>query len=272
MNKKEINEIVKNKDLIIKQKKANMKEADVISIKDISTIDVIKKKSMNKNQVEVTAVINTTNLFDRSGDVHIDGLWNKSLKESRGIMHLQEHEMKFDKVIADGSDLRAYAIKIAWSELGFNFDGFTEALIFESIVKRSRNEFMMNQYAEGNVKNHSVGMQYVKMFLAVNDKDYKEEFALWNKYYDDIANKDDVDDSGYFFAVTEAKVIEGSAVLAGSNWATPTRSVKQFNINEHIEPDNTTQSDKALFIEPSRYTLDQKAAMQTIFKLTKFNF
>jgi hypothetical protein len=52
-----------------------------------------------------------------------------------------------------------------------------------------------------------------------------------------------------------------------ANEKTPTIEVKEG------EPKIITpELNRALFIEPSRYTLDQKAAMQTIFKLTKFNF
>ncbi|MDN5487073.1 MAG: hypothetical protein L0G14_01345, partial [Lactococcus lactis] len=42
----------------------------------------------------------------------------------------------------------------------------------------------------------------------------------------DIINKEDVDSYGYFFAVVEQKIIENSAVLKGSNPATPTISVE----------------------------------------------
>ncbi|KKK49589.1 hypothetical protein LCGC14_3133520, partial [marine sediment metagenome] len=42
-----------------------------------------------------------------------------------------------------------------WSELGFDFEGQTQALVFESTIKKERNEFMFKQYAKGFVKNHS---------------------------------------------------------------------------------------------------------------------
>ena len=265
MNKDEIAELVKNKALHIKQKKANMKVADGVYIKDTSTIETVKKKSTNKNQVEATVVINTTNLFDSHDDVHINGLWNKSLKETRGLIHLQEHQMSFDKVISDGDDLKAHTVKVTWAELGYDFEGSSEALIFDSTIKRDRNEFMMLQYNAGNVKNHSVGMQYVKMELAVNDKDYKDELATWDKYYDRIANKSDVDEAGYFWAITEAKVIEGSAVLSGSNWATPTLEVK------NIEPGQPTRNKyEAMFNEPSTGTQFTGEEIDNIYKQLKF--
>lgn len=68
--------------------------------------------------------------------------------------------------------------------------------------------------------------------------------------------------------IYEYKMFEISTVTTWSaNEKTPTIEVKEGE-PKIITPELNT----ALFIEPSRYTLDQKAAMQTIFKLTKFNF
>jgi len=84
---------------------------------------------------------------------------------------------------------------------------------------------MFRQYANNYVTNHSVGMRYVKIFLAVNDAEYIEENEVWNRYINSIVNAEIAIEKGYFYAVTEAKVIEGSAVPVGSNHITPTRSV-----------------------------------------------
>jgi len=81
---------------------------------------------------------------------------------------------------------------------------------------------MYKEYKANRVKNHSVGMQYVNIELALNDEEEKDEFATWNKYIDSIANREEVEQKGYFWAVKEAKVIEGSAVPIGSNRITPT--------------------------------------------------
>jgi hypothetical protein len=102
-------------------------------------------------------------------------------------------------------------------------------LMFDSVVTPTENKAMYERYVNGKVKNHSVGMGYVKIFLAVDstDKWFAEEKEIYDKYINEIANKSDVDDYGVFFAVTEAKLIEGSAVLMGSNWATPTMSIEE---------------------------------------------
>ena len=242
--------LVTNKDMITAQRKAQMKYADAV----ICNVELEESRMVNKakpddeddmpnpDEMMAKVVINTTNLMDSHSDVHLKGIWNKSLKENRNIMHMQEHGNKFTDVIAMGEDLKAYTKTFTWDKLGYGFEGNTEALVFESKVRRDRNPMMFDQYKKGYVNNHSVGMVYTKIEMAVNDKDYKEEFAAWNKYYPEIANKEIADNQGYFFAVKEAKVIEGSAVLRGSNYATPTLSVKEFE----GQPEQSTEKE----IEP----------------------
>lgn len=173
-------------------------------------------------EIKVKVVMNTTNLLDSHGDVHIKDIWKRTLSHSNRKLHLQEHKREFDKVISD--DAEAYVSTVKWKTLGYEFEGSTQALLFNSTVKQSRNPLMFTQYKNGWVKQHSVGMQYVDIFMCMNTeeqwaKEYKES---WDKYYPLVANKEDADARGYFWAVTEAKLIEGSAVLLGSNWATPT--------------------------------------------------
>lgn len=247
--------LVENKDILIAQKKAVKKEVDCGII--VNPIIVKDKKEANKQEeniidpvnldsLKVVVIINTTNFLDKHGDVHLPGIWNKSLSENKMIMHLQEHEMEFDKIISDGEDLKAYVKNYTWAELGYNYTGITEGLTFESNIRRKRNEFMLNQYANGWVKNHSVGMYYVKMDFAINDEEYPNEYEAWNKYYPQIANKELADEKGYFWYVLEAKIIEGSAVPIGSNSATPTldNGIKiqpEQSTELKIEPDTSTQ-------------------------------
>ncbi len=265
-NKEEqIKFIVENKDVLIAQKKAEFKKADgFLYVHAIDKDGKIKANKANEpidvtniDELKVTAIINTTNLMDNHRDVHMPGIWKKSLQENKMIMHLQEHSMRFAGIIAEGNDLKAYTKFYKWSELGFEFEGDTQALVFESTVKKSRNEFMFEQYAKGFVKNHSVGMRYMKLLLAVNDESYGVEFEAWEKYYPKIVNKEEADGRGYFYVVKEAKVIEGSAVPLGSNFATPTLNnnkvdeletqIKELRkivdkLNEsQTEPDNSTQ-------------------------------
>lgn len=253
-----IDEIVKNKAQLISLKKQQFKQADSVSHfvglvqKDES---VVKAESgsvsiEDATQIKAQLVINTTNIMDSHGDVHIPGLWTKSLQESKSPYLLQEHQMKFDKIISD--DVKAIAKYIDWSELGFDYNGKTQALVFNSNIYKGRNLFMFEQYANGYVKEHSVGMRYVKLELAVNDERYEEEYKVWKKYIDSIVNREHAESVGYFWAVLEAKMIEGSAVVMGSNRATPTLNIDIKDIGAVTdtptnEPGNTTQEqpDKA---------------------------
>lgn len=232
--------LIDNEKTLIAQKKYEIKRADAVFHSGILETDKgrtikanIGAPLSNKTELEVTSVINTTNWYDSHGDVHVNGLWKKSLSESKGLYLLQEHQLSFKGIISD--EVRAYTKSISWRTLGVPKDGYTEALVFESKVKQSRNGYMFEQYRDGFVKNHSVGMRYVTIDLAINDDEYPAYKALWDKYAGEIANKDEVEEAGYFWAVTQAKVVEGSAVPIGSNVITPTESVK------NIEPPAGTQ-------------------------------
>lgn len=245
-----------NKPSLISLKKSIEKRADSINYVNSINSDLTANKEENGTQTEVEklqvkVIINTTNFIDSHNDLHINGIWNKSVSDNanKGFLHLQEHDRDFDKVISDNA--KGYVESITWKSIGLPYSGKTEALIFDSIIEKKRNEFMFKQYSNGWVKNHSVGMRYVKIDLAINsesewDKDEKE---LWDKYYPVVANKEVADERGYFWVVSEAKIIEGSAVVMGSNSATPTISVENKpeadNItSEQEEPSSDTQTDK----------------------------
>ena len=224
-----------NRDKLIAQKKAVMKKGDcpvIISPVIVHEPKIATKKAAGEiiepediKSLNVEVVINTTNFMDSHDDVHLPGIWNRSLQNNKMLMHLQEHRsMEFSKIIADGDELKAYTKTFSWKELGYDYKGNTEALIFESEILRKRNEYMMLQYANEWVRNHSVGMYYVKLDIAINDEDYPNEYEAWEKYYPEIANSELPDEKGYFWYVMEAKLIEGSSVPLGSNIATPTIS------------------------------------------------
>ena len=251
--------LIENKEDLIYAKKAETKFEDSLGDHSINYVQsdfskgeigfvTIKNTDGEVTEIEVRSIINTTNYLDSHCDVHIPGLWNRSIKNNTNIKMLQEHQMRFDKVIADKDDLDVSLKEYEWKDLGYNVEGKTQALVFDATVKESRNQFMFDQYKNGNVDQHSVGMRYVQIKLAVNsDKDsHKNEKEVWDKYYSDIANKEEAEKAGHFWAVIEAKAIEGSAVLLGSNQITPTlaRSNKEHQEGEQTPPDNESQEQK----------------------------
>lgn len=239
--------LIENKGSIIAQKKMQTKEADTVSFVISNNVSKAEHIPSNASKMNAKLVINTTNVMDSHSDVHLKGIWNKSLKEQRNLMLLQEHQMKFDKIISD--DVKASVDVMTWKELGSGLEGNTEALIFDVGIDK-RNSFMFGQYAKGYVKNHSVGMRYVKIDMAIDssEKWAVEEKEVWDKHIDEVANRKDAEEQGFFFAVSEAKIIEGSAVPIGSNTITPTISteaVKDTSKNEadanHFDVSNAIQ-------------------------------
>lgn len=225
--------LCENKKLIIAQKKAVIKEADslpyygTIETENKEVIKAVNYETLKDSKfIKVVAVSNACNYYDSHGDVSIKGSWNRTAKNTKDGFHLQEHQMKFDKMISN--NVKFTVESKTWKDLGYPYDGETDCLVMYSEVDKEDNEYMFKQYIKGKVKNHSAGLRYVDVEFAINSEaDWaKEEKAVWDKYYPSIVNKEDVDERGYFLAVKEQKIIENSAVLKGSNPATPTISVE----------------------------------------------
>ena len=241
-------ELIENKKLIIAQKKSVMKHADSLPYHNTvenENKEVIKAEKITNlddvNSIKVVAVSNACNYFDSHLDVSINSSWNRTAKNTKEGLHLQEHQMRFDKLISDNVLFKVE--NKTWKDLGFNYEGSTECLVMYSTVEKETNPFMFDKYVKGKVRNHSSGLRYVNIEMAVNNNaDWaKDEKAVWDKYYQSIVNKEDVDQVGYFYAVTEQKIIENSAVLKGSNPATPTISVESAD-GTSAKTENTDNS------------------------------
>jgi len=241
-NKEELfSALRENKSTLIAQKKMITKESDsLIHYVEAEEKNLEANKADNYQDIDISKikaklVINTTNIMDSHSDVHLKGIWTKSAKEQKNVMLLQEHQMKFNSIIS--SEVNTSVKTMSWKSLGFDFEGNTEALIFDTEISKERNSFMFEQYYKGYVKEHSVGMRYVKLDLAINSKNEfdKKEKEIWDKYIDEIVNKEVAEAQGYFWAVTEAKIVEGSAVVKGSNFATPTISIEAVKEDTPIE-------------------------------------
>jgi ribosomal protein L37E len=171
-------------------------------------------------------VISTTNYLDSHGDVHINGCFKKTVQEQQGkILYCKDHNISVDTIIAWQSDVEMMVAELPFSELGKEYSGSAECLIFkiekEALVESESIEDIIDN---NRPVQNSIRMQYVNFVTCIDDKrpEYKVEKANWDKYYKMIANKADADLMGYFWAVTELKIRdEGSMVVKGSNDATP---------------------------------------------------
>lgn len=169
-------------------------------------------------------VVNSANYLDSHKDVHLDGNWNKSVKESQGKCYLVfDHSLKRGDVIAMKKDIEMLTAKLPWSSLGKNYEGETYCLVYKVEKTKIVNKEAKEWLESGHELEASVRMQYVKIDMAFNsnDADYVKEKLVYDEVYPLIANKADFKDLKYFFSVREAKnVLESSLVLFGSNGAT----------------------------------------------------
>jgi len=209
-------------------KKSAIKYADCISFMPTEEKGEANKAKYpyendeEKGVLKRTIVLNTYNWLDSHGDVHLTGTFGKSISE-RGnkIPHLHDHVFQLEARV--GKPIAFYEKEISWRELGASKTGMTTALFMESEVRRSYNEKVYNDYLKNEIDQHSVAMRYVKVELAINDGDeYPKEKAVWDKVIGLLGNRKQAEEQGFFWAVSEAALIEGSAVLLGSNELTPT--------------------------------------------------
>jgi len=262
------------KEDLFKELKANKKE--LIGLKT-AEVKHSAPLSMSLNKLETTKgidgldkgfiypVINTTKYMDSHNDVHFDGIWNRSINDQQGKVHyLINHELEVGKVIAYPKDVEVLVKDVLWKDLGADYSGYTQALIFKTNVFDYSNVDAKKIIKEEIEIQHSVRMQYVKIDLAINssDEDTIEEKAVWEKHINEIANKDEVIEQGYFWAVTEAKIYkEGSMVLSGSNDVTPmiypTKDIQPPNGIDKTDSSNDNQTNKALKEEAIKNTLLQ---------------
>jgi len=100
---------------------------------------------------------------------------------------------------------------------------------------------ILEKYQKGLIKQHSVGLQYIKLDLAVNDPNDDEGYKVWQANIDKVINREMAEDEGFFFPIFEQKLIEFSAVVFGSNPYTP--AFTNTKSLENNEPSNDTQKE-----------------------------
>lgn len=232
-SKKElIKELVLRLDEVTELKKSAVKFSDPTPFQIIGKSEVLKSLTPTEQITYgsiVYPVINTTNYLDSHSDVHLPGIWKKSIKEQKGKVYLiVNHDLEIGKIISQPKDVEAFTQVMEWKELGANFEGETEALIFKSKLSERSNVDGFNAYKFNDPVQHSIRMIYDKMYLCVDpemddDADMAAYNENWEKYITQVINADKAKEQGYFWAITEARIFkEGSMVIAGSNDVTPT--------------------------------------------------
>jgi hypothetical protein len=231
----------KNKATLLQQKKGALKLTDSVVCevtcpnipnREISVKALTEGEEEIPGELEVTVVANAANIIDSHLDMLTDGAYAESLKlRGNTIPHLLDHNHSAIGHIGDVK--KVYTKKIDLKTLGIDAEGTTTALLMETLIKKDYNTEAFKFYANGKINQHSIGLTYGEIALAVNsshERDKKEK-GLWDKMYPKVINKAVADARGYFYVVSKVDVRENSAVLFGSNPLTPTLSVKTDNIN-----------------------------------------
>jgi hypothetical protein len=246
-NIKESFEIIKaNKAELIKEKKAMLKNHISVTPKMFASTstDFDIKSLIDLKDDEVFVVGNSVGFYDSHGDVSLRGSWTKTAKERGGsIPIIKDHIYKIDNLYA--KNLGAYVLDIPIKALGYDAIGTTEVIGFKI---KPYLEADMQKYMDVVINQHSMGLSYVSISLAMNDKQEEGEYKAWQQYYNQIINKEDADRDGYFWGIHEQKGHELSSVVFASNTFTPAFLNK-----------------KSLLVEPSADTQKQKPIASSFF-------
>ena len=259
--------LVENESFIIDAKKSQVYKSFEKGLQVVSDQKTIEKafndseKGIKFDSDYYYFVVNSANYLDSHNDMHVDGNWNKSVKDQNGKVYLVWHHdfSKTENIIAFPEDIEMITSKVAWSLLGKAYDGETYSLIYKVKKDKIVNENVSKWLKEGRKLQLSVRMQYIKLETAFNsdDEDYSKQTENYNKYYPLIANKDEFKEIEYFFIVKEAKnVMESSLLPFGSNSATAEISQTE----NKSEADNITSEQE----EPS---IDTQKVEQSLKEL-----
>lgn len=263
--------LVENESFIIDAKKSQVYKSFEKGLQVISDQKTIEKafndseKGIKFDADYYYFVVNSANYLDSHNDMHVDGNWNKSVKDQNGKVYLVWHHdfSKTENIIAFPEDIEMMTSKVAWSLLGKSYDGETYSLIYKVKKDKIVNENVSKWLKEGRKLQLSVRMQYIKLETAFNsdDSDYAKQTENYQKYYPLIANKDEFKQIEYFFIVKEAKnVMESSLLPFGSNSATAEISQTE----NKSEADNITSEQE----EPSIDTQKLEQSLKEL--LNKF--
>lgn len=230
--------LVQEKESVIAQKKGIEKRAEggptgilPVSIEVQKGIKPLYENDKEAGVLKRTIVANTYWWQDSHDDVHLGkgdegeegtAIFSESIKgRASKIFPMDQHKWDLDAKM--GRTINLYESGISWRQLGVGRTGMTEALFADVEIMRSKNERRYNDYLNNEIDQHSVGMRYQDIQLAVDDsEEYPNEYKVWQKFIAKIGNRSYTESKGYFFAVGKAQLREYSAVIAGSNELTPT--------------------------------------------------
>jgi hypothetical protein len=209
-----------------------------------------------KGEVLKTLVCNAAWFMDDQGNVMTDTCYdNTILAKGSSIPHIKDHEWEIDAQVGDVQAV--YTKSLPLRTLGLNQEGETTCLLMDSLIKEVYNPTVFALYSDNKVTQHSIGLRYKQVKLAIDSQDEANaaEYANWLEYYPKILNKEVADARGFFLLVTELELIENSCVLFGANLLTPT-----LNSNNSLASNKSSQQPNTRGITMSEMTMESVLA------------
>lgn len=226
--------IKEHKSEILKEKrKLAVKHSDGIPTNTYESETTTKAES-DGGILKVEVVANLTNFMDSHYDVLMPGAYNKTINDNKTFPYLKNHQHNTDGIVGNTT-------KVYTKDMLFNGKK-AEALIFVADIMPNYDRKTYELYKSGGINQHSIGLKYVKIDLALNDPEEENEYKLWQETIEKVINKEGAEEVGFYFVVREIKLFENSAVLFGSNSMTPTLNVEAQKSQPQVSTPNTKAS------------------------------
>lgn len=181
-------------------------------------------KDVDLSTRTVSGMFNSCFYIDSDLDMLLPGAASKSIQErgvgsTKGnkIKHLKDHD--WSKNIARIDLLEERKVEINGKEI--------EGIYHESFYPDTTDSTdMLIKIQEGLYDARSIGFQYQKLLFCERDSSIEEHAKNWGTYLPMALNPEVAEESGYFWAVKEIKLWEGSDVSFGANELTPLLGLK----------------------------------------------
>ena len=236
-----------NKSDFIKAKKVGLKFADPVCygvagdgkaglfMQKAKAIDMVAPTDEDPN-LRVTVVANMSGWMDSQDDVLLRGCYDKTLRDKgNNFYFLRDHRYSIEAIIAKTE--KVYTRDFSPMELGITTTATVnpQGLIFVGLLTEDMSDKVYYMYKEGLINQHSIGLRYIRIDLAINDPDFTSEFKTWTQFKGQVLNIGEAEAQGFFWAVQEIELLENSAVLFGANILTPTLAVEEAKTGAVID-------------------------------------
>lgn len=194
--------------------------------------------------------VNSTNILDSHDDLHVNGIWNTTVKDQQGKNYLVDsHDITIDSTIVKKEHIEMFVATVSFESLGYPYKGDTQVLVYKFQKAQVIHDKARYWLESGDEIQASVRMRYVTIEFALDsnapeDEVFKKRYV---EYLGKIANRQDFDYIPYFFVIKEAiNQRESSLLPFGSNHVTGNI------INTNVDNNNEVKTDPSSTVEEIR--------------------